>query len=221
MCGRFTLRAKFQALADYFGVGTLQPLDLRPRYNVAPTQRVFTLRLDDDGQRQFALLRWGLIPSWAKDEKIGNSLINARAETVATKPSFRSAFVKRRCLVVADGYYEWQKTDAGKQPYLIHRPDDAPFGFAGLWERWGPDKLESCTIITTEASDPLRHLHDRMPIILDPEAWPLWLDPGVEGKAVLQSLLRPSSVPLETRAVSTVVNSPRNDVPECVEAIAL
>lgn len=214
MCGRFTIRANLSRIAKELALA--QILDFNPRYNLAPTQKALVLKLDDCGERKLAAMRWGLIPSWAKDKKIGNSLINARAETIATKPSFRSAFKKRRCLVVADGYYEWQKTDSGKQPYFIHRPDDSVFTFAGLWECWGAERLETCTIITREASEPLRHLHDRMPVILDPETWPLWLDPAVEDKAMLEVYLTGSQQPLITTEVSTLVNSPKNESPDCV-----
>jgi putative SOS response-associated peptidase YedK len=150
--------------------------DLAPRYNIAPTQDVAVVRLNPSTEkRELSMLRWGLIPFWAEDPKVGYSTINARAETVATKPSFREAFKKRRCLVVADGFYEWQRTDGQKQPYLIHLKDNSPFAFAGLWERWrkGEQAIESCSIIVTEPNAVLEPIHDRMPVILSPEDYGL------------------------------------------------
>jgi putative SOS response-associated peptidase YedK len=219
MCGRFTLRARPQAVAEAFEL--LELSDLSPRYNIAPTQPVASVRLDPDrGGRVLVWQRWGLIPSWARDPSIGNRMINARAETVATKPAFRNAFAARRCLIVADGYYEWQKTAEGKQPYFIHRRDDAPFAFAGLWERWGPERLESCTIITTAANASMRSLHDRMPVILQPADYSRWLDPAVRDGEALASVLRPARDDLlAADPVQPVVNNPRNDVPECVSPI--
>ncbi|MFO0898004.1 MAG: SOS response-associated peptidase [Pirellulales bacterium] len=162
MCGRFTLRQ-----VPHEWVKQLALPIFSPRYNIAPTQQVLAIR-QREGIREAVELRWGLIPSWADDPKIGNRLINARAETVATKPAFRQAYKRRRCLILADGFYEWQKQGKTKQPYFIHRPDDQPFAFAGLWEWWKGNVLEiaSCTIITTEANELMRPLHDRMPVIL-------------------------------------------------------
>lgn len=219
MCGRYTLRADLSQISRIFqlqGGPTLSP-----RYNIAPTQEVAAVRWDrDHHQRELTLLRWGLIPAWAKDAKIGNRMINARAETIAEKPSFRNAFRKRRCLILADGFYEWQKIDGKKQPYFIHRPDDQPFAFAGLWEDWkqGEADIQSCTIITTTANAVMAPLHDRMPVILSSENYPLWLDPEFPNRDALQELLRPCDPQLlETYPVSTVVNSPRNESPQCVE----
>jgi len=174
--------------------------------------------------RQLALARWGLIPSWAKDTKIGNQTINARRETVAEKPAFRSAFKKRRCLVVADGFYEWEKGAKVKQPYFIHRADDRPFAFAGLWESWhGPEKdsegtpLESCTIVTTTANDLMRPLHDRMPVILHPTDYDAWIDPGLADRERLESLIVPyEGDEFVTTPDSTFVNNVRNQGPDCV-----
>lgn len=168
------------------------------------------------------LVQWGLVPSWAKDPKIGNRLINARAESVADKPAFRAAFRRRRCLVPADGYYEWQKRPGGKLPFLIHLPHDRPFAFAGLWEAWRPpgsdESLYTCTVITTDANERTRPIHDRMPVILNPEHYNLWLDPKLQDASKLQPLLRPlESSELHADPVSTRVNSPRNDDPGCVE----
>lgn len=219
MCGRFTLRTPNKELSEVFGVTVPQ---LRLRYNIAPSQEIAAVRQSEGGQRECALLKWGLIPSWSKEPKTSYSTINARAETVASKPAFRSAFKKRRCLILADGFYEWQKTDDTKQPMYIHMQDDEPFAFAGLWERWHKDdqEIESCTIIVTEANELMEPFHDRMPVILSPDDYDLWLDPEFEGKGELQELLRPyPSEEMEAYPVSTLVNSPMNDVEECIERV--
>jgi putative SOS response-associated peptidase YedK len=222
MCGRFTLRTPAKDIAEFFDLGDVP--ELRPRYNIAPTQKVAAVRLDRESEkRELAFLHWGLIPSWADDPKIGHRPINARAETVATKPSFRNAFKKRRCLIVADGFYEWRKTNDKKQPFLIHKKDDCPFAFAGLWEHWKGDEkaIESCTIIVTEANDLMKPIHDRMPVILDPADYDLWLDPEFGDREKLEAMLRPySGGDLESYPVSTVVNKPQNDVEKCVERVA-
>lgn len=219
MCGRFTLIAPGEAIAEQFGLP--EPLALAPRYNIAPTQPVAAVRrLRDSGRRELALFTWGLIPSWAKDISTGVGMINARAETVAEKPAFRAAYKYRRCLIPTSGFYEWQKTGRQKQPYFIHLLNEDPFAFAGLWEHWqGPDgsEIESCTILTTEANEMMRPLHDRMPVILDLQDYELWLDPSVQNGERLQPLLRP--YPAELMAaypVSTLVNSPHNDDPRCL-----
>ena len=220
MCGRFTLRTPAKDIAELFRLADVP--DLRPRYNIAPTQPVAAVRLNKEANRELVMLHWGLIPFWADDPKVGYSTINARAETVATKPTFRQAFAKRRCLVVADGFYEWQKTNGRKQPFFIHMKDDQPFAFAGLWEHWKRDdqEIESCTIIVTEANDVLKPIHDRMPVILSPEDYDEWLDPKVEDKKQLEGMLRPfASGEMEAYPVSTLVNNPRNDVGKCVERI--
>ncbi len=178
MCGRFVLKITISAISQHFG--TSERPNLRPRYNVAPTQTVPIVRRKHEGEGcELALVRWGLIPSWAKDAKIGYKLINARAETVATAPSFRSAFKARRCLIPADGFYEWQKVGGGKQPTLIQRKEGDLFAFAGLWEWWkgGDDgPVESCAIITTEPNAVTAPIHNRMPVILDPADYDRWLD---------------------------------------------
>ena len=156
MCGRFTLRTRPQAVAEAFDLFE-PPAEFAPRYNIAPSQPVAAVRFDAASSgRALFWPRWGLVPSWADSPAIGNRMINARAEGIATKPAFRQAFKSRRCLIVADGFYEWHKDGTAKQPFLISRPDGAPFGFAGLWESWGPDRMETCTIITTAANDSLR-----------------------------------------------------------------
>lgn len=220
MCGRFTLRSKASDVAKTFNLLDVPELPLR--YNIAPTQAVPIVRLGDDGNRSLALAHWGLIPSWADDPAIGNRMINARADTVATKPSFRTAFKKRRCLLVADGFYEWQKTDGKKQPYYIRLKDGSPFGFAGLWERWERDgrAIESCAIITTDANELMEPIHNRMPVIIPPSAYDLWLDQAVQEPERLQPLLCPCPAgELTADAVSTVVNNPRNERAECIEKI--
>ncbi len=200
--------------------------DLVPRYNIAPTQPVSVVRIaPDGGRRELVALRWGLVPSWAKDPKIGNRMINARAETVAQKPAFRAAFRRRRCLVAADGYYEWQKTGKARQPYYIRLASEEPFALAGLWEYWegsalGPASgpIESCTIITTGANELTREIHDRMPVIVGPDDYAKWLDVDVEDRRHLDPILVPyASDEMKADQVSAHVNSPRNDDPQCVE----
>ena len=218
MCGRFTLRTNPHEFATLFGLNSVP--DLPPRYNIAPTQDVLCIRDSgafDASARQAALLRWGLVPGWADDPKIGNKLINARSETVAAKPSFRSAFKRRRCLIVADGFYEWQRLAAGKQPWFFRLADDEPFAFAGLWETWshgdGPP-LETCCLLTTDANTVVGAVHDRMPVILPPADHGRWLDPATDAKR-LHALLRPYPADAMTAlAVSPQVNSPRHEGPE-------
>jgi putative SOS response-associated peptidase YedK len=197
--------------------------ELKPRYNIAPTQTVFAVRVNEAGKREAALLHWGLIPSWADDPKIGYRMINARSETAASKPAFRHALRRKRCLIAASGFYEWQKTGTKqKQPYYIHRRDDKPFAFAGLWEAWskGEEPIESCTILTTEANDLMRPLHDRMPVILDLKKYDRWLDPGVQEAKKLESLLVPySEDDLVAYPISTWVNSPRNQGTQCIKPV--
>jgi putative SOS response-associated peptidase YedK len=220
MCGRFTLTTSLGAVALRFGVRTsLEEAGDAPRYNIAPTQTVIVI--GDDGQRYLTRMRWGLIPSWAKDPAIGNRMINARAETVATKRAFRAALRKRRCLVVADGFYEWQQRGRGKQPFRIMLRSGEPFGFAGLWENWlSPEgeEIQSCTIITTEANDLLRPIHDRMPVILTREAEVVWLDSAIQEPTQLLPLLKPYPAEgMELYPVSTRVNNPAHDGPECIK----
>ncbi len=221
MCGRYTLKTPIDVVAEHFGISGY-PSSLTPSYNVAPTQEVAAV-VEEDEKREIGMLRWGLIPSWAKDPAIGNKMINARAETVSEKPSFRSAFKKRRCLIVADGFYEWQKTDGGKQPYHVRMRDGSPFAFAGLWETWARDGVEirSCSIITTDANDLMGEIHHRMPVILPPEDYDLWLDPGFGEKEALVDLLRPHpSDAMEAYPVSRRVNRPANNDPRVVEPAA-
>jgi putative SOS response-associated peptidase YedK len=218
MCGRFKLTMTPEVMAELFGIED-EPA-LAPRYNIAPTQPVLTVRNDQQGQREWAIARWGLIPSWAKEISIGARMINARGETVAEKPSFRSAARKRRCLIPADGFYEWRKTETGKQPYLITFSDGRPFAMAGLWERWyQPDgePLESCTIITTRANQVVGELHERMPVILAPDLYDEWLLSTPLPPPRLQQLLVPHpDTGMEAYPISKRVNNPRNDDPSCI-----
>jgi putative SOS response-associated peptidase YedK len=225
MCGRYTLRANSHDLNEVFA--TLNSIEWSPRYNIAPTQTVVAVRQQEKGKkRELALMKWGLIPSWAKDQKIGNSLINARADTATTKPSFRSAFKRRRCLVATDGFYEWQAVPGQKvkQPFHIGIKDSPVFAFAGLWEYWEDPEgkpIESCAIITTDANEEMAPIHSRMPVILPPEAYDEWLDRELQDPEPLQRLLQPyPAKKMQLTPVSTLVNSPRNESPQCVVAVA-
>ncbi len=221
MCGRYMITSTREAIRRVFNVPTL--VELAPRYNVAPTQNVPVVRLQE-GERELSMLRWGLIPSWAKDPEIGNRMINARAESVAEKPSFRVAFRRRRCLVVADGFYEWQKRPHGpKQPYCIRLANGGPFGLAGLWEYWKDpiegDPVESCTIVTTMANELLAPIHERMPVIIDRGDFNAWLDCS-GNPAIAQALLAPYPVePLSAYPISTRINNVKNDDPACIEPL--
>ncbi len=223
MCGRVTVQTPAADLAREFAlVGVRAAID-RPRYNLAPTQLMPVV--PNDGQRMLDAYRWGLIPSWAKDVSIGNKLINARCETVAEKPSFRSALKRRRCLVLVDGWYEWKQSTKPKTPFLFHRKDGRPFALAGLWEEWhAPDTgevLRTCTLITTGPNALMEPIHDRMPVVLPPAAQELWLSPEPLESSVLQPLLVPyAEDSLEGYEVARVVNSPTNDVPTCIERVA-
>lgn len=219
MCGRFAFYSSHEAIARLFGVHG--PAAIEPRYNIAPTQFVPAVRADGEGVRRLAMLYWGLIPGWAKERSIGARMINARAETLAEKPSFRSAFRRRRCLVLADGYYEWQARPGGKQPWFIRAASGEPFAFAGLWERWvereGEPPLESCAIVTTAASAELAPLHHRMPVVLPPEAYEIWLDPRLEDTTKLAPLLAGTpAVAMRAEPVGRRVNDVRNDGPELI-----
>lgn len=215
-------------IAEQFSLFEVAPFT--PAYNIAPTQPVATVvavqpaatvvAASPDSSRELIWMHWGLVPSWAKDRWAGSRMINARAETVAEKPAYRAAFRRRRCLVLADGFYEWQRLDGKKRPYFIHLRSDRPFAFAGLWEHWqGPEEeLQSCALVTTEANDLMRPIHDRMPVILPEADYARWLDPSLDEPESLLPLLR--SYPSEAMAayrVSTYVNSPTHDAPACVE----
>lgn len=220
MCGRFTLSQPSNTIASAFNIAQIPPLE--PRYNIAPTQLIPSILSVSGGEKQLQMLRWGLIPSWAKDAKISAKLINARAETVSEKPSFKAAFKRRRCLIIADGFYEWQRQEKQKQPYYFRLQNAQLFAFAGLWEQWkSPDEniINSCTILTTEANDLLRPIHDRMPVILEPKDYELWLDSEAQ-QPQLQQLSRPYQANLMTSySVSTKVNNPKNNTPECINSL--
>ena len=230
MCGRFTLISNISELQLRFGFAMEDP-ELRPRYNIAPTQQVLTVV--NDGERRGEMMRWGLVPSWAKDVKIGNRMINAVSETAATKPAFRSAFRRRRCLVLADGFFEWRRPARpernkrdGKQrvPLYFSQKSGEPMAFAGLWENWqSPDGewIRSCTILTTTPNSFIEPIHNRMPVILSAETEPLWLDPLTETPSNLEPLLVPApSELLDAREVSPTVNNVRNQGPECIAPAA-
>jgi len=220
MCGRYTLTATPSAVAEHFGLATLP--ELAPRYNIAPGQRVPVVRVSSTGDRRLELRSWGLVPHWAKDPAIGSRLINARSESAASKPAFRDAMRRRRCLVPADGFYEWKPHPGLRRPHHLHLPERALFAFAGLYERWRSAEdappLETCTLLTTAANERVRPLHDRMPVILDPDAYAAWLDPERSDPDTLLPLLaskRPDA--LRFHPVGLRLNDPRNDDPRCLE----
>ena len=221
MCGRFTLTIDPASLQENFGDYSF-PATFAPRFNIAPSQPI--LAIPNDGAHRADFFVWGLIPSWAKDPAMGNRMINARAETLAEKPSFRGAFKYKRCLILADGFYEWKAPDSpgskAKTPYYIQMEDRQPFAFAGLWDNWdSPDgsTVRSCTIITTEPNELMAKLHNRMPVILKPADYATWLDPAPRTPDGLSPLLLPyPAAEMAAYPVSTLVNSPANDRPELV-----
>jgi putative SOS response-associated peptidase YedK len=221
MCGRYAFFSPHEAVIGYFGLADAGP-EFGPRYNIAPTQEVAAVRADPAG-RTLAMLHWGLIPFWAKDRAIASRMINARAETLAEKPAYRAAFKKRRCVLPADGYYEWQSAAGGKQPYYVEAASGEPLALAGLWERWqdpSGETVESCTIITTEANAAMRHIHVRMPAILKRESLAGWLDPGADALALAQLFLPEAGPALRAHPVSRAVNSPAHQGPELIAAAA-
>lgn len=220
MCGRFTLRAPLSVLIEQFRLRAASAWS--PRFNIAPTQPVPVVRASGpDGSRTMTLLQWGLVPSWARDAKAGARVINARGETVAEKPAFRASFRHRRCLILADGYYEWQRIGTRKQAHYFRLRDCRPFAFAGLWDVWRPgteSPLESCVIITTAANELGGAIHDRMPVILDDEDYGQWLDPRFEERRTLERLLRPlDAARMVVERVGGYVNSVRHDDARCLE----
>ena len=220
MCGRYRLARKKEILGEVFDSG--DDVDWNPRYNIAPSQSVPVVRQDATRPvRSFSLIRWGLIPFWAKDAKVGYKMINARAETIAEKPAFREPLLSRRCLIPADGFYEWSKFSKGKSPFCFTLADDSIFAFAGIWDRWrSPERelVETCSIITTSANALLSDIHDRMPVILEAEDHDRWLDPGFKQVDDILDLLKPYQPDSMRRyRVSTLVNSAQNDDPACIE----
>jgi putative SOS response-associated peptidase YedK len=217
MCGRFALATSGAQLATQFALA--EAPQLAPRYNIAPTQSVAIVRAAATG-RELVSLRWGLVPVWAKDPSIGSRMINARAETAAEKPAFRTALRQRRCLIPADGFYEWQAAPGGKQPFYFHMAEGASFALAGLWERWKSPEgawLETCTILTTEANDLLRPFHDRMPVIVAPDDYARWLDPALREADAVRDLLAPyDPTVMAAHPVSREVNRVANDGPQLI-----
>jgi putative SOS response-associated peptidase YedK len=230
MCGRFVASAPVSELAEHFVVDEIVVDEAPPpRFNVAPTLDVLAVAESRrSGQRRLGTFKWGLVPSWAKDPSIGNRMINARAESAADKPAFRTALARRRCLIPADGFYEWQRVEKGpKRPHLIRHRDGSPLALAGLWEVWRPPGagdddpwLRTCTIVTTSANDAIAPLHDRMPVLVAPGDWDRWLDPSVDDPAAIADLLVPAPADVvEIIPVSTAVNDVRNDGPDLVEPV--
>ena len=222
MCGRFTRKENFKNLAALLGL-PIPPI-LTPRYNIAPSQLIACIRsLPESSERECLELQWGLVPSWAKDSNIGNKMINARAETVAEKPSFRKAFKQQRCMVLADGFYEWKREENTKQPYYIRMKDHRPFCFAGIWEQWRPgtnDSVETCAMLTIGPNSIMKPIHHRMPVILNPQDYDTWLDPRMQNFQHLTPLLQ-SYPPEEMEAfpVSTLVNNPIHDHEDCIQPL--
>ncbi|GLH62255.1 SOS response-associated peptidase [Parageobacillus sp. G301] len=219
MCGRFSLTVGIEQLQSLFGFGYSE--NIAPRFNIAPSQQVLTV-MEEDGARIGKMMKWGLVPSWANDPKIGWKMINARAETVDEKASFRRAIKRRRCLILADGFYEWKKEGEKKIPYRFTLQNEQPFAFAGLWETWDKhgETLYTCTIITTKANELVGMIHDRMPVILPQEWHDAWLDPKLEDTDYIKSLLQPyPAEEMKMYEVSTIVNSPKNDVADCIKPV--
>jgi len=220
MCGRFTRKENFKQLAKILGLQNLPAFP--PRYNIAPSQLIACIRANPESQENECVqLKWGLVPSWAKDSNIGQKMINARAETVAEKPTFRQAFKRQRCLILADGFYEWRREGKVKQPYYIHFSDNRTFAFAGLWERWekgGNPPLDSCAIITTGSNALMEPIHHRMPVILHPSDYSLWLSAARQDHSTLNALLKPHSAEdMQSYPVSPFVNNPRHDTSLCLQ----
>jgi putative SOS response-associated peptidase YedK len=222
MCGRFAFYSPHEAVVRLFGLPDETPA-IEARYNIAPTQYVAAVReLEGAAARTLALLSWGLVPGWARDRSIGARLINARAETLREKPSFRNAYKRRRCLVLADGYYEWQRSASVKQPYYIQLASGEAFAMAGLWETWrdpaSGESLESCALVTTAPAEAVAHIHDRMPVILPPASYAEWLDPRGTHVERLDRLLVPfTAAALRSRRVGRAVNNARNQGPQLIE----
>jgi putative SOS response-associated peptidase YedK len=221
MCGRFVQALDPQEYADYFGAVEAFSETLKPSYNVAPTKRVYAVA-SAAGQRQLGVFQWGLVPHWAKDPGIGSRLINARAETLAKKSSFKDSFRRRRCIIPADGFYEWERRESGgKLPHYVFAIDAKPLALAGLWSSWRDadtdDRLTTCTIVTTRPNELVGTIHDRMPVILGSESWEQWLDPEFEDLEGLRLMLVPAAAgSLAEHAVSSLVNNTRNDFAECI-----
>ena len=226
MCNRYRLTHSKQYLTERFQASDDSGMEDHPRYNIAPTQQVLIVRKEQGEKvRHLTAMRWGLIPSWAKDMSIGNKMLNARSETVATTPAFRESILKKRCLIPADGFYEWRKMGSVKQPYCFEVGDGEVFALAGLWDEWtSPDGevIESCTILTTGPNSLVEDLHDRMPVIVPPEKYELWLDPDIKDFAAIRDILKPYEATLMRRhPVSTKLNNSKNDDAESAVPITL
>ena len=224
MCGRFVQNIPFETLQQNFNLRT-KTSDIIPNYNVAPTEEILTI-IKHDNENELEKLHWGLVPFWAKDISIGSRMINARAETVLSKPSFRNAFRKRRCLIPANGFYEWKGEKGNKHPYYVSIPSGGPFAFAGLWETWTDKERDeesvykSCTIITTAASESIREIHHRMPVILDPDFYEKWLNVAIQYPKELEIILKDGVIhDMKYHPVSTFVNSVKNNDPNCIKPI--
>lgn len=221
MCGRFSNRTSAKKIKKEFKVAEVPPSE--ERYNIAPTQKILGIS-QESNEREARTFQWGLVPSWAKDRSMGARLINARSETVHEKPAFREPFKRRRLIIPADGYYEWQKTGGRRQPFYFTMRNEHLFGFAGLWDRWKSPEgeiLETCTILTTEANEKAKDIHDRMPVILSPADYDLWLDEDVRKLELLKELFRPyPSEEMSAYPVSTLVNNMRVDRAELIKQLA-
>lgn len=225
MCGRFTLKTTAQTIKEMFLIE--QGLHYDPSFNIAPSQPIVTIRYSPKSNtRAMSWMKWGLVPTWAKDPSLGHKMINARAETLAEKPSYKGPFKYKRCLIPTDGFYEWKKCGEGvaKRPYFIKRRDNKPFAMAGLWDYWGGadgSELETCTIITTSANELMQPIHNRMPVILKEEEFATWLDPRIQKPILLENYLKPfPSEELELYPVTTFVNSPSNNSEECLKPLS-
>ena len=227
MCGRYALKTSTPALAKRLGVDTKadsECTDHGPSYNIAPTQDILTCRVNRDAKREITSMRWGLIPSWSKGDSSKFNMINARAESITERSAYRTAFRFRRCLIPADGFYEWQRFNGRKQPYFIRLESRQPIMFAGIWERWRSDKgryITSCTIITTQANETLSPIHHRMPVLIDDDQFEAWLDPGLTNTKSITEWLRPyTRQPMQAYAVSTFVNRAVNNDARCWQPLS-
>jgi len=224
MCGRLVLGIPFKQFMEFFNIAGIEEREEFFRYNLAPTDTIAGIVRDaDTGERQARWFRWGLVPGWSKDPKIGAKMFNARAETLGEKPSFREAFRKRRCLIPAQGFYEWEHHGNSRAPWFIHRRDDDPMAFAGLWEHWrrGSEEIASCAIVTTAADAVVGPLHNRMPVILDPLSWDNWLNPATNTAALTALLSPPPPDTLVRYRVSNAVNSVKHDGADCIVPVSM
>lgn len=221
MCGRFSLTTDILKLQQQFNFEFNDEITINPRFNIAPSQQVLTIG-SDGGKRIGTTMKWGLLPFWSKDVKIGYKMINARAESIDEKPSFRTPFKSKRCLVLADGFYEWKKEGKEKQPFRFVMKEEKPFAFAGLWDQWNKagESLYTCTIITTRPNKVTEEVHDRMPVILDEDVYDIWLNPKTDDTDYLKSLLIPyPAEKMKAYPVSQIVNSPKNDIVDCLSPL--